>query len=47
MSGLGRYFGRRLLLLLFVVWCVLTIIFALFKLLPGDPTSIFVDPAKL
>jgi ABC-type dipeptide/oligopeptide/nickel transport system permease component len=43
MSGLGRYFGRRLLLLLFVVWCVLTIIFALFKLLPGDPTSIFVD----
>src|SRR5258708_9445327 len=43
MSGLGRYFGRRLLLLIFVVWCVLTIIFALFKLLPGDPTSIFVD----
>ncbi len=43
MSGLGRYVGRRLLLLVFVVWCVLTIIFALFKLLPGDPTSIFVD----
>src|SRR5260221_12203385 len=43
MSGLGRYFGRRLLLLIFVVWCVLTIIFALCKLLPGDPTSIFVD----
>src|SRR5258705_2041457 len=43
MSGLGRYFGRRLLLLIFVVWCVLTIIFALFKLLPGDPTTIFID----
>jgi peptide/nickel transport system permease protein len=43
MSGLGRYVGRRLLLLLFVVWAVLTIIFALFQLLPGDPTSIFVD----
>src|SRR5713226_3377937 len=43
MSALGRYVVRRLLLLVFVVWCVLTIIFALFKLLPGDPTSIFVD----
>ncbi len=43
MSGLGRYVGRRLVLLLFVVWCVLSIIFALFQLLPGDPTSIFVD----
>src|ERR1700730_11537256 len=43
MSGFGRYFGRRLLLLIFVGWFILTIIFALFKLLPGDPTSIFVD----
>jgi peptide/nickel transport system permease protein len=25
------------------VWCILTILFALFKLLPGDPTSIFID----
>jgi peptide/nickel transport system permease protein len=29
--------------MLFVVWSVLTIIFLLFKLLPGDPTAIFVD----
>jgi peptide/nickel transport system permease protein len=43
MSGFGRYVGRRLVLLLFVVWAILTIIFALFQLLPGDPTSIFVD----
>jgi ABC-type dipeptide/oligopeptide/nickel transport system permease component len=43
MTGLGRYVGRRMALLLFVVWCVLSIIFALFQLLPGDPTSIFVD----
>src|SRR6185312_3025199 len=43
MIGLGRYVGRRLLLLIFVVWAVLTIIFALFQLLPGDPTAIFVD----
>ncbi len=43
MTGFGRYLVRRLLLQLFVVWCVLTIIFALFQLLPGDPTAIFVD----
>ena len=43
MSGFSRYVARRLLLLVFVVWSILTIIFVLFKLLPGDPTAIFVD----
>lgn len=43
MSGFRRYLARRLLLLGFVLWCILTIMFALFQLLPGDPTSIFVD----
>lgn len=43
MTGFRRYVGRRLVLLAFVIWCVLTIMFALFQLLPGDPTSIFVD----
>src|SRR4030081_128660 len=43
MSGLGRYFGRRLLLLLFVVGGVPSILFAVFQLLPGAPTSIIVD----
>ena len=43
MSGFGNYVARRLLLLVFVVWAILTIIFVLFKLLPGDPTAIFVD----
>jgi peptide/nickel transport system permease protein len=43
MTGLGRYALRRLVMLVFVVWCILTIIFALFQLLPGDPTAIFVD----
>lgn len=43
MKGFGRYVLRRWALLFFVVWCILTIIFALFQLLPGDPTSIFVD----
>jgi peptide/nickel transport system permease protein len=43
MSGFSRYLARRLLLLGFVVWSILTIIFVLFKLLPGDPTAIFLD----
>ena len=43
MTGFRRYVGRRLVLLAFVIWCVLTIMFTLFQLLPGDPTSIFVD----
>jgi len=34
---------RRVLLLALTVWCILTIMFALFKLLPGDPTAIFLD----
>ena len=43
MAGFRRYLVRRLLQLVFVVWCILTIMFALFQLLPGDPTSVFVD----
>jgi peptide/nickel transport system permease protein len=34
---------RRVMTLAVTVWCILTIMFALFKLLPGDPASIFVD----
>src|SRR5665811_986590 len=41
--GFKRYVLRRLWLLLFVLWSVLTIMFALFQLLPGDPTAVFVD----
>ena len=43
MSGLRKYIIFRMLSLLFVVFCILTIMFALFKFMPGDPTSIFVD----
>lgn len=41
--GFKRYLLRRLLMLLFVLWCVLTIMFGLFQMLPGDPTAMFVD----
>ena len=43
MTAFVRYLGRRLALMIFVVWAILTIVFVLFKLLPGDPTAIFVD----
>ena len=43
MHGLRAYILRRLLLLLFVIVSVLTILFVLFKLLPGNPLSVFVD----
>lgn len=42
MTDLAHAALRRVLLLALTVWCILTIMFALFKLLPGDPTSIFV-----
>ena len=38
-----RYLVVRLTSLLFAVFCILNIMFALFKLIPGDPTAIFVD----
>ncbi|NIR99335.1 MAG: ABC transporter permease, partial [Gammaproteobacteria bacterium] len=34
---------RRTILLVFVIYAILTIMFALFKLAPGDPTAIFID----
>jgi peptide/nickel transport system permease protein len=43
MSGLRGYLLRRLLLLLFVTVAVLTILFVMFKLLPGNPLSVFID----
>jgi peptide/nickel transport system permease protein len=39
----GRRLLRTVLLFAFTLWCVLTIMFFLFKLLPGDPTTIFLD----
>ena len=43
MRGAVGYVARRLALMLFVIWAILSIVFALFKLLPGDPTAIFLD----
>jgi peptide/nickel transport system permease protein len=39
----ARLVLRKLAVLAFTVWCVLTIMFFMFKLLPGDPTAIFLD----
>jgi peptide/nickel transport system permease protein len=43
MTHLAHAVLRRVVLLALTVWCILTIMFALFKLLPGDPAAIFVD----
>lgn len=43
MTGFRGYLLRRLVLMVFVIWCILSIMFVLFKLLPGDPTAVFVD----
>jgi peptide/nickel transport system permease protein len=43
MGGFRSYLIRRVVLLAFVLWCILSIMFALFQLLPGDPTALFVD----
>ncbi|MEI8150415.1 MAG: ABC transporter permease [Hyphomicrobiales bacterium] len=43
MNNLRLYLLRRLALLLFVTAAVLTILFVMFKLLPGNPLSVFID----
>lgn len=43
MTGLKKYILMRLISLVFVIFCILSIIFVLVKFLPGDPTAIFVD----
>lgn len=43
MQGLRKYVLYRILSLIFVVFCVLTIMFLVFKILPGDPSMIFID----
>jgi len=39
----AKFLLRKIALFAFSLWCVLTIMFFLFKLLPGDPTAIFLD----
>jgi peptide/nickel transport system permease protein len=38
------YFARRLLHMLIVLWAIATILFLLFRLMPGDPTIAQLDP---
>jgi peptide/nickel transport system permease protein len=45
-----RYIGRRLLHTLFVLWAVVTILFLMFRLMPGNPMAAYIsealDPAE-
>jgi len=36
--------AARLLQLVFVVWAVVTILFLLFRLMPGSPIAAYIDP---
>ncbi len=40
-----RYLLRRLLTLILNFWVVATLIFFMFRFLPGDPTAMFLDPS--
>lgn len=39
-----RFFGRRLFHSIFVFLALLTFIFFIFRLMPGDPTALFISP---
>lgn len=43
MSGL-KLIGGRLLQLVFVLWAVATILFLIFRLMPGNPLAAYIDP---
>ena len=38
------YVGRRLLHTLLVLWAIATLLFVMFRLMPGDPSIAFLDP---
>jgi peptide/nickel transport system permease protein len=39
-----RYILRRIVVLIINLWLVATLIFLMFRFLPGDPTAMFLDP---
>jgi peptide/nickel transport system permease protein len=39
-----KFFGRRLVHSLFVFLTIVTILFFVFRLMPGDPTMLFISP---
>ena len=39
-----KFFGRRLLHSIFVFLVIVTILFFVFRLMPGDPTMLFISP---
>ena len=39
------FYARRLAHMVFVLWAIATLLFLMFRLLPGDPTLAYIDPA--
>lgn len=44
MRGLSGYLGKRLLQSLLVLWVVVTLLFLMFRLLPGNPLVAYISP---
>src|SRR5579859_1020351 len=38
------YIARRFLHMLFVLWAIATLLFFMFRLMPGDPSTAYIDP---
>ncbi len=45
--GFHQFFLRRLLQTVFTVWVVLTLMWILFRIVPGDPTMVFIGSGRL
>jgi peptide/nickel transport system permease protein len=43
MSGFGKYMLKRLLNMLFSLFVLITLLFFMFRLIPGDPLSMYID----
>jgi peptide/nickel transport system permease protein len=44
MEHLGRYLASRLVQAVVTLWVIVTMVFFMFRLAPGDPSAYFVDP---
>ena len=38
----GRYLLKRFLLMIVTLWVLLTVVFFLFRIMPADPTALFI-----
>jgi peptide/nickel transport system permease protein len=44
MNGRWKFFASRLIQMIFTLWAIATILFFLFRLMPGNPLAAYIDP---